>query len=107
MALPHPDDTPRTATFSEVARFDDLDQRLSAATVLFGSVFGLSDGVEWVPDDIPPTEQERLAWLWLVDPGRTDDILPIATPPLHSLLTAYQSGRMPQWWQQIAQPDQG
>ena len=103
MQLSDASNTPRRVSHSEIRRFDDLDQRVSAGTVLFGSVFGVNEeSIDWVPDDIPPTEQERLAWLWLIDPTRSDDLLDDAHDPLRALLLAYRDDRMQEWWQEIA-----
>ena len=57
--------TPREVKWSDVADFDQLDERVSAVTSIFGSVIGVNDGyMEWCPDDTPPTEFARLAWIW-------------------------------------------
>jgi hypothetical protein len=79
------------------------DERVSAVTVLFGSVVGVNEGtVQWCPDDIPPTEQERLAWLWLCNPGLDAQILPRTTGRFRDLLLAYRAGAMRQWWDRLA-----
>ncbi len=60
--IPDTENTPRELRWADVNDFYQLDDRVSAVTILFGSVIGVSDGsVQWCPDDNPPTEQERLA----------------------------------------------
>jgi hypothetical protein len=68
--IPSIENTPREVRWSDIAEFNELDERVSAITVIFGSVIGVNDGfVEWSPDDNPPSEQERLAWIWLCNPA--------------------------------------
>ena len=61
-AVPDVVNTPREVPFVEVGDFGQLDERVSAVKVIFGSVVGVNDGyIEWCPDDVTPTEQVVLA----------------------------------------------
>jgi len=98
-AVPDIESTPREVPFSEIGDFDQLDERVSAVTAIFGSVFGVNDGsVEWCPDDVKPTEQERLAWIWLCNPSLDGEILPRAEAWFRELVVAYRAGEMRRWW---------
>ncbi len=93
-----PDPPERRVAFSAVTEFDRLDERVSCVTVLYGSNFGLSDGLEWAPDDLPPTSGETVAWLWLCRP----DLRPLwetaAPEELSELMTAYANDELAGWW---------
>jgi hypothetical protein len=99
-SVPDIDATPRRALWSDIGDFDNLDERVSAVCVLFGSVVGVNNGyVEWCPDDNPPTEQERLAWVWLCWPNLGAQLSSKASGDLLQLINAYRSGAMQNWWQ--------
>jgi hypothetical protein len=107
-AVPDIENTPHEVRWSDVADFDQLDERVSAVTVIFGSVVGVNDGsVEWCPEDIPPTEQERLAWIWLCNPSLDGDILPRAKGRFRDLMVAWRAGAMRQWWEDGDRPAVG
>ena len=88
----------RSVPFSAVTEQDRLDERVSCVTVLYGSNFGVSDRLEWVPDDLPPTSGETVAWLWLCRP----DLRPLwetaAREELSKLMAAYASDDLAGWW---------
>jgi hypothetical protein len=97
--VPNIENTPREVRWSEVGDFDQLDERVSALSVIFGSVINMNDGsMEWCPDDMPPTEQERLAWIWLCNPVLDAALLPCAKGRFRDLLVAYRAGEMGRWW---------
>lgn len=101
--LPAADDTPRRVPWSTVVDRGNVDERVSAVTCLFGSVIGVNeDNIEWVPDDIPSSENERLAWVWLCNPDLWPQVLPHATGWFRSLVVAYRDGEMEQWWQDFS-----
>lgn len=105
-SLPSFEQTPKMVSWAQVEAFEDLDQRVSAVTVLFGSVVGVNDGtVEWCPDDTPPTEQERLAWLWLIQPSNYEHLNALAGSSLRDLMDCYHRDEMADWWSRIANPD--
>src|SRR2546430_14499293 len=98
-AIPKPDNTPRTVSWSDVGEFDKLDERVSAVCVLFGSVIGVNDGsIEWCPDVEPPTEQERLAWISLCWPHLDAQLSTRVHGNLRRLIRAYRSGALQRWW---------
>jgi hypothetical protein len=97
--VPTIESTPRKVQWSDLREVDELDDRVGAVTVLFGSVIGVNAGyVSWCPDDSPPTEQERLAWIWLCNPTLDTQILPFTKGDLRDLLIAYRAGDLQQWW---------
>ena len=94
--------------FAEVGEFDQLDERVSAVTVIFGSVIGVNDDyIEWCPDDIAPSEQERLAWIWLCSPSLDGEILRRAEEWIRDLVVAYRSGEMRRWWEEAGRSAEG
>ena len=106
--VPDIESTPREVKWSDVADFDRLDERVSAVTCVFGSVIGVNEGyIEWCPDDIPPTEQERLAWIWLCNPSLDSEILPRAKGWFRDLVIAYRAGEMRRWWDEGSRPAVG
>jgi hypothetical protein len=97
--VPDIQSTPREVRWSDVGDFEQLDERVSAVTNIFGSVIGVNDGyLEWCPDGIPPSEQERLAWIWLCNPGLDAEILSRAQGRFRDLVLAYRAGQMLGWW---------
>lgn len=104
-SIPKVQDTPRQVPWSAVGEFERLDERVGAMTVIFGSVIGVNDGsVDWCPDDLPPSEQERLAWIWLCNPALDIDMLPHLEGWVRELVVAYRAGEMEQWWKDAASP---
>jgi hypothetical protein len=100
--VPDEDSTPLEVRWRDVADFDQLDERVSAVTMLFGSVIGVSDGcVAWCTESVRPTESERLAWLWLCWPHLDEQIMPHARADHRELMHAYRAGRLREWWSQI------
>jgi hypothetical protein len=103
--VPDVANTPREVPFAEVGDFDQLDERVSAVKVIFGSVVGVNDGyIEWCPDDVTPSEQERLAWIWLCSPSLDGEILPRADGWFRDLIVAYRAGEMRRWWDEAGRP---
>ena len=96
-AVPDPPD--RRVPYSAVTDLDRLDDRLPCVTVLYGSNLGLGeDGLEWVPDDLPPTSGETVAWLWLCRPDLRALWETAAPEELSELMTAYADGALAGWW---------
>jgi hypothetical protein len=79
-----------------------LEDRVSAVTVLFGSVIGVNAGyVQWCTDSLPPAESERLAWLWLCWPHLDEQLTARARPDHRALMRAYRAGLIREWWSQL------
>jgi hypothetical protein len=97
--VPSKSSTPLKVRRRDIGDFDQLDKRVSAVTVLFGSVFGVSDGsVEWCTDSDPPSEGERLAWIWLCWPHLDEQLMPHVRPDHRDLMRAYREGKLGEWW---------
>ena len=106
--VPDIEGTPREVRWSDIQDFDRLDERVSAVTALFGSAIGVNDGfIEWRPDDAPPTEQERLGWIWVCNPALDAEILPRAQGRFRDLVAAYRAGYMRRWWDEGSRPAVG
>lgn len=101
--VPDKDSTPLEVRWRDVADFDQIDERVSAVTALFGSVIGVNDGsVQWCIDSLPPAESERLAWLWLCWPHLDEKIMDRARPDHRKLMRAFRAGQLQEWWSQLA-----
>lgn len=100
--VPDKESTPLVVPGHAVTEFEQVDERLAAVTVLFGSVFGVSGGcLEWCTESIPPAESERLAWLWLCWPHLDEQIMPGARGDHRELMLAYRAGAMRGWYSQL------
>ena len=101
--VPDKDSTPREVRWRDITDFDQLDERVSAVSALFGSVIGVNDGsVQWCTDSFPPDEPERLAWLWLCWPHLDEKIMDRARPDHRKLMRAYRAGQLLEWWSELA-----
>lgn len=71
-----PENIPREVKYSEVEDFDEFDTRRSAIDGLYINIIGVNeDGIEWCPNDDPPSKEEYLAWLWVIKPSMGTEIL--------------------------------
>ena len=103
--VPDRDSTPTEVRWRDLTEFEQLDDRLAAVTVLFGSVFGMNDGsVEWCTDSLPPAESERLAWIWLCWPHLDERIRDRARSDHRELMHAYRAGQIFEWWSKTGGP---
>ncbi len=102
-----PDVLIRSVSLADVTEQDQLDERLSCLTVMFGATFGLnSDSVEWCPDDRPPTAAESIGWLWFCRPDLAKLLYTVAPDDLRELMVMYHHDRLGEWWQlKIERPD--
>ena len=98
--VPEKDSTPLKVPWSDIAEFDKLDDRVSAVSVLFGSVVGVNQGfIEWCTDSLPPAESERLAWLWVCWPHLDEQIMSRARDDHRELMRCYRAGQMSEYWE--------
>jgi len=98
-----PEDFPHEVPWGEIERFDDLDVRVSAIDCLFANIVGVNDGyIEWCPNADPPSNDEYLAWLWVVKPSLGKEISSEAPADLRQLIDAYDANAMDGWFSGIA-----
>ena len=91
--------TPTTIGWKEIEDFERFDERRSAVDCLFINTIGVNDGyVEWCPNDEPPNIEERLAWIWCVQPSSASEIIELSKSELRRLVVSYQSNEMDRWW---------
>jgi len=98
-----PDNLPREIPWSQIVQFDKLDERVSAVGCLFVNIIGVNDGyVEWCPNDDPPTQDEYLAWVWVVRPDLGSLMKEEVGKDFTALIAAYESDDLGSWFQYMA-----
>lgn len=94
--------TPKQLNWDDIEELDRFDERRSAVECLFVNTIGVNEGyVEWCPNHEPPAIEERLAWIWCVQPSAGKEILPLTESDLRHLIESYSSNEMEKWWQEI------
>ncbi|MGO2127753.1 MAG: hypothetical protein ACTH4U_03360 [Pseudoalteromonas prydzensis] len=98
-----PENLPIEVPFSEVEMFDDLDTRVSAIDCLFVNIIGVNDDlIEFCPNETPTSQEEYLAWVWVVKPSLGSEILSKDCVELNDLIKHYQTNQMDKWFEYIA-----
>ena len=91
--------TPTSVRFVDFDTPSDIDLRRGCVDVLFANTIGINeDSADWLPNDDPPDENERLAWIWFVRPDLADELLANAVGDLRMLIQCYGDGQMDDWW---------
>jgi hypothetical protein len=87
----------------DIEDLENFETRMSAVDCLFANIIGVNENViEWCPNDEPPKEDERYAWLWLTTPSMGVKILPLCCIELGKLISAYNSNKMESWFEYMA-----
>lgn len=95
--------TPWQISWDEIEEFDRFDERRSAVDCLFINTIGVNDGlVEWCPNGDPPDLEERLAWIWCIQPSAGKEILTLAQSELRHLVESYVADEMDKWWRETS-----
>jgi hypothetical protein len=95
---------PSSVLWTEVVDFARLDERRSCVDCLYANILGVNAGeVEWCPNEEPPSEEEKLAWLWFIRPDLAPEIQTDASPELRRLMESYENNMMDSWWKEITQ----
>ncbi len=85
---------PSCVPLSEVVHLDGLDDRVCYVNILHANLIGIgTSGLEWSPNFDPPTLAERLAWVWVLRPDLSDQILDLADSELRQAIVGYEEGR--------------
>lgn len=94
-----PVSTVKRVMHSEITERDLIGVRLSCLKVIFGSTIGMNVGsVDWLPDDIPPTREESIAWLWFCRPDLAELFYTVADFELRRLMIMYEQDRLEAWF---------
>ena len=81
---------PTTVSWGDIKEFDRFEDRFFDVEAYFGDIVGMLDGaVEFSPNNHPPTQDELLAWLWVIRPENKDDILSLANDDLREIIEDY------------------
>lgn len=71
---------PRTVRFSDIQRFETMEDRFFAVDRIIGDIVGMNvDSVEFCPNREPPNRDEVLAWLWIIRPEYKAGILEVGS----------------------------
>jgi hypothetical protein len=98
-----PTNTERKIRHSDVEDFNDIDTRVSAIECLYPNIIGVNENeIEWCPNEEPPTKEEYLAWLWVIQPSVCEKIMQESSEELTKLMVAYNSNKMESWFEYIA-----
>ena len=104
MDLNNSSSIPRRALLSDVSELERADDRISCLKAIFGTTIGVNaDSFDWCPDEIPPSSQELLGWLWFLEPNLDVNLKSQASGQLAKLMTAYDEERLDTWWKQLLQ----
>ena len=81
---------PRTVSFNDIKEFDRFEERFFDVEGRIGDIVGMLEGaVEFCPNNDPPSQDEILAWLWVIKPEFKKDILSFANDDLREIITDY------------------
>ncbi len=95
--------TPTQLNWDDIEEIERFDERRSAVDCLFTNTIGVNDGfVEWCPNDDPPKLEERLAWIWCVQPSAGAEVQKLTKYELRHLVDSYSAGEMDGWWKEIS-----
>ena len=97
------DDTPTTVKWGDIEECDRFDERRSAVDCLFANTIGVNEGfVEWCPNRDPPELDERLAWIWCIQPSLAEGVVELSGTELRRLVESYSADEMDHWWKTIS-----
>jgi hypothetical protein len=85
---------PRSVAWSDISQFDRFDERLGAVNVSHGAIMDVTDGHVALSTDQSPTDDELVAWAWLIRPDLQEQIIPAASSELREAI-AYYRNRIP------------
>lgn len=91
---------PIYVNFEDIVEFERLNDRISAISFLYANTIGVCDGfLEYCPDNILPTIEENLSWIWTVRPDLGDDMMVLEIPESFKvLITAYKNDNLDHFW---------
>ncbi len=94
--------TPTQINWDDIEDLERFDERRSAVDCLFINTIGVNDGfVEWCPNDDPADMEERLAWIWCIQPSAGREILTLTQSELRYLVESYLADEMDTWWKEV------
>lgn len=97
------DELPFEIAQTDTEDFSRFDERMTAVNCLFANTIGVNEStIEWCPNNEPPEQDEKLAWLWLINPSRGVELLPQCSEELSKLINAYISKTMESWFEYMA-----
>ncbi len=72
-------DLPTSVRWKDVPEFDSVDRRIALFSSAIGDSVGVSEGyIEWHPEAEEPSLEEKLLWLWVINPALESEILDYA-----------------------------
>lgn len=98
-----PENTERKVHRRDIEGLNEIDTRVSAIGCLYSNIIGVNENkIEWCPNDEPPSKEEYLAWLWVIQPSICEKIMQDSPEELTKLMIAYNSNKMEEWFEYIA-----
>jgi len=94
-------DPPWNVAWSAFDEDVDMYERCVCVEMVEGVIIGVCEGFyEFAPDHNPPTQGEKLAWIWFLRPDLIDEIRPTASPDMTEMMERYQEGTIYDWIQE-------
>jgi len=95
---------PTTVNHTDIIDFASFDERLSAVDSLVANTIGVSeDFIEFIPDNVPPLEEEIYCWIWAIRPDLSKDLLDLnISEDFRILLKSHIDNDMSRFWIHIS-----
>lgn len=95
---------PNEISFEEIVDFENFDERLSVVDCIVINAIGVNEGfIEFIPDNIPPLNEEILCWIWAIRPDLTNEILQKnISDDFEFALKSYLNNSMDKYWDYIS-----
>lgn len=81
---------PRSVAWSDIPEFDRFDERFGAVNVAHGPIMDVMEGHVALATDEPPTDNELVAWAWLIRPDLEEQIMAFANTELREAIEYYR-----------------
>lgn len=95
---------PNEISFEEIVDFENFDERLSVVDCIVINAIGVNEGfIEFIPDNIPPLNEEILCWIWAIRPDLSKDLLDLdISEDFRILLKSHIDNDMSRFWNHIS-----
>ena len=83
---------PRTVRFTDIQQLKTMEDRFFAVDRIIGDIIGMNeDSVDFYPDNKPPSQDEVLAWLWVIHPEYKVAILKLGSDRVREVVLESES----------------
>jgi hypothetical protein len=80
---------PRRVAWNDIPQFERLDDRVAAVNIAAGAIVDVTRGYVALTTDDAPTEEELLAWAWLIRPDLEEQVMLLANGDLREAIESY------------------